>query len=498
MSRLVTSAANYGETENGALTLTTTGNQVLDLFAQGGALRSATSERIQSMVERAWSENPENTLAVLLYLRDIRGGQGEKRIFREACNYLIKSGKIKNLDALFTSIVEVGSWKDIFNYFPIYQWSNYAKTYHENHVKLEKESGKSIPDLFYKWLPSIGGSKNKDAEKLALVFGMSPKQYRKMLTAERAKIKLVETQMCAGEWENINYENLPSRAGFIYKGAFKRHDNERYSDYISKALKADGSVKMNTSTLYPYEIVTPMINSYGKPENINSLEAYWKNLPNYCEGDTSNTLIVADTSGSMTCYGGLPMAVSASLAIYYSERNSGIFKNEFVTFSRNPIFYHFNGGETLYERVRKMVNLNICENTNLQAVFSLLLKTAKENNLPAEEMPSRIIIVSDMEFDEAQGYNSWSSSRKPSTNFEEIKAKFADAGYDMPTLVFWNVSSHQDNVPVKMDEQGVVLVSGCSPSTFKMTMTNTLDPYKFMMSVIDNERYLGTARNILN
>ena len=232
MSRLVTSAANYGETENGALTLTTTGNQVLDLFAQGGALRTASTGRIQSMVEKAWSESPENTLAVLLYLRDIRGGQGEKRIFREACDYLIKSGKIKNLDALFNSIVEVGSWKDIFNYFPIYQWSNYAKAYHENHVKLEKESGKSIPDLFYKWLPSIGGSKNKDAEKLALVFGMSPKQYRKMLTVERAKIKLVETQMCAGDWENINYENLPSRAGFIYKGAFKKHDSERYSDYI--------------------------------------------------------------------------------------------------------------------------------------------------------------------------------------------------------------------------------------------------------------------------
>lgn len=495
MSKLVTSAATFGETENGALTHVTTGSQVLDLFAQGGALRASNEARITGMVGKAWGDSPENTLAVLLYLRDIRGGQGEKKVFREACKYLIKEGKIKNLDALFDAIVEVGSWKDIFNFFPIHQWADYAKRYHENHVKAEKDSGKDIPDLFYKWLPSIGGSRNKDAEKLALVMGMSPKQYRKMLTSERAKIKLVETQMCAGDWGNINYENLPSRAGFIYKGAFKKHDEQRYSDYLSKALKADGSVKMNAGTLYPYEIVKPMINSYRVPDNVDALEAYWKNLPNYCEGDTSNTLIVADTSGSMTCYdGGLPMAVATSLALYYAERNRGIFQNEFVTFSRNPRFYHFNSGDSLYNRVKEMVNLNICENTDIQAVFNLLLKAAKDNNLPAEEMPTRIIIVSDMEFDEAQGYY----HRAAKTNFEEIKRKYSESGYEMPTLVFWNVASHQDNVPVKMDEKGVVLVSGCSPSTFQMAMTNNLDPYKFMMSVIDKERYLGAARTILN
>lgn len=490
MSRLVTSAMSFSETENGALTYNTTGNQVLDLFSMGGALRKADRSRICHMVEKAYAFNPKQTIATLLYLRDIRGGQGEKRLFREAVNELLmKHRNDIDKNALFDAIVEVGSWKDVFDAFTVDEYAPYVVA----HAK--EASAKGTSDLLFKWAPSIGGSKNKDAEKLASYFGMSPKAYRKMLSAEREKLRIVESKMCANEWEKIDYEHLPSRAGFLHGPAFRKHDTERYNAYIAAAKKADGSVKMNTGTLYPYEIVKPFMEAaerwYGSSTvpNKDQLEATWKNLPNYCDG--SNSLVVADTSGSMY---GTPMAIACSLAIYFAERNTGIFHNEWVTFSRTPKFWKFKDGDTLEHRVTTMVQLNICENTDLQATFNLILKAAVDNSIPEEEMPKNIYVISDMEFDMAtsQGYG-----RQTKTNFEEIKRKYAEAGYAMPQLIFWNVDSRQDNVPVKLNEKGVALVSGASASTFQMALTGELDPVKFMLQTIDKPRYSVPAERIL-
>lgn len=491
---LFTALQNFKSTENGALTFASSGSRVLDLFGQGGAYRTRSEVEVTKAVSDAFMESPLQTVETLLYLRDIRGGQGEKRVFQIGISAL--KDIVNNLgtrDILFDAIIEVGSWKDIFKIFTFDEWKDYVN----RRIKFS-ESDK--PDLMYKWLPSIGGSQNKIAEKLATYLGMTPKQYRKMLTAERAKIKLVETQMCANEWNKVDYEHLPSRAGFLYRNAFGKHDRERYTAYIAAANRKDGSVKMNTGTLYPYEIVeryksAAYFNSWGtQPPKIDpQLEAFWKNLPDYGT-DGKNALVVADTSGSMY---GRPMDISTSLAIYFSEHNKGIFRNKYITFAGNPQFYSFKEGEPLGNKLDFMYKHEICDNTNIQKVFDLVLKAAITNHIPEEEMPEALYIISDMEFDEAQGYNSWRSSQIPKTNFEEIKRKYVEAGYKMPKLIFWNVDARQNNSPVTMNEVGVALVSGSSPSTFEMAVSGDLNPMKFMLQTIEKARYADFAKAIL-
>lgn len=493
---LFTALQNFSTTENGALTFASSGSRVLDLFGQGGAYRTRSESDIVRAVTDAFTENPLQTIETLLYLRDIRGGQGEKRIFQIGIQALKDVvAKLETWNELFDAIVEVGSWKDIFKIFTFDEWKVYVAN------RITNVNSKQ-PDLMYKWLPSIGGSQNKVAEKLASYLNMSPREYRKMLTRERAKIKLVETQMCANEWNRVDYEHLPSRAGFLYRKAFTKHDQERYSAYISAANRKDGSVKMNTGTLYPYEIVEKYKASlygggwYGSSRSIKidpQLEAFWKNLPDYGT-DGKNALVVADTSGSMY---GRPMDISTSLAIYFSEHNKGIFRNKYITFAGNPQFYSFKEGEPLGNKLKFMYDHEICDNTNIQKVFDLVLKAATTNHIPEEEMPEALYIISDMEFDNAQGYASWRYEQTPKTNFEEIKRKYSVAGYKMPKLIFWNVDARHDNSPVTMNEEGVALVSGSSPSTFEMAISGDLDPIKFMLQTIEKPRYADFAKAIL-
>lgn len=479
MSKLVTSAATYGTTENGALTYVTSNSKLLDLFSIGGALRTRTENEIINLVNESYKEDPKRTIATLLYLRDIRGGQGEKRTFRVAINSLKNN---LNISELIKAIVEVGSWKDVFEIFTLEEYGPSVKEI------FKKEESNS--NLLFKWCPSIGGSSNRKAEELANYLGMSPRQYRKRLSSERAKLKLVETNMCKNNWSEINYEQVPSKAGLLYKEAFNRHDSERYSKFIADANKADGTVKINTGTLAPYELTEKYMKYNSKFDP--TIEAMWKNLKNYC--DDSNSIVVADTSGSMI---GRPMAIASSLAIYFAERNKGIFHNEFITFSTSPKFIQFKDGMSLKDRVKQMIDLSIIDNTDIQAVFKLILKTAVDNHIKEEEMPKNIIICSDMEFDEAQNTYRWQDSDTPKTNFEAIKEKYSESGYRMPNIVFWNVDSRQNNVPVKQDESGVILVSGSSASTFEMIISGDIDPYKFMLTVIDRPRYKELAEKII-
>ncbi len=489
MSKLVTSATMFGETENGALTYVTSASKVLDLFAQGGALRSRSESEINQMVQKAYSEDPKLTIATLLYLRDIRGGQGEKRTFRTAIRYLYDTYQkdFTFIESIFDAIVEVGSWKDIIDIFSVDEYYKYVESHWNDNS-----------NLMFKWLPSIGGSSNNEAEYLAKKLGLTPRQYRKHLSRKRAELKLVETSMCKNEWSSINYEAVPSKAGLIYRNAFKKHDEERYRGFIDAARRADGSVKINTGTLAPYQLTEKYQHDcrydYYTVEEDPTIEAMWKNLPNYC--DDSNSIVVADTSGSMI---GMPMAISTALAIYFAERNKGLFHNEFITFSRKPRFYQFREGMSLLERVREMVKLNIVENTNIQATFDLLLKAAIDNHLPEEEMPKNIFIISDMEFDEAQkgSIYSWGNAPIPKTNFEVIEEKYKNAGYKRPTLIFWNVNSMNNNVPVKQDENGTILVSGSSASTFNMAISENINPYDYMLSVINKPRYKDLVEKIV-
>lgn len=478
MSNLFDSANNYTLTEKGALTYKTSNSALLDLFSMGGAVRYAEIERIFNLVHNAFKENPKDAIATLLYLRDIRGGQGEKRIFREGIKYIVNQYHTEDvMDAIFEATIEVGSWKDITTSFEPNEYVFFVK----KHMTDENT-------LMYKYLPSCGGSKDKQARKLANLLGKTPKEYRKWLTENRKKLNLVETKMCANQWDEIEYGKVPSQATLLYRTAFNRHDNYRYKEYINSLFNEENEkTKINTATLYPYQIMG-QVNISASEQDIDSksLQAMWNNLKDYTNGQ--DAFVIADTSGSMY---GMPFDISTSLAIYYAERNKGIFKNEYITFSDYPTFVKFKEGDSLIEKKKQMFYGDWGGNTNLIRVFQMIIKTAEDNNLKAEDMPKTLYIISDMEFDSACNID-----MRIDTTFNTIKKMFADTVYEMPTIVFWNVVSRHDNVPVRKNEQGVILVSGCSPTVFEMVISRDFTPEKFMYNVIHKDRYLQFAEKI--
>jgi hypothetical protein len=279
--------------------------------------------------------------------------------------------------------------------------------------------------------------------------------------------------MCSNQWGSIDYQGVPSKASIMYRKAFMKHDFERYSEYLRAVM--NGEQKINASTLYPYEIVEKYL--YSENFNDTTINLQWEALPNYMEDCSLNGIVVADVSGSMW---GRPLAVSISLALYIAERNTGIWKDKFITFSSDPQLQEVVGS-TIADRVK---NLQIAEwgyNTNIQKVFDIILQAAINNNISQEEMPQRIIIVSDMQFDIANG--------NEETNFEAIKKKYQESGYEMPFLVYWNVYAHA-NVPMTFDDNGTCLVSGCSPAILKHILSGTfMSPLDYMHQVVYDERY---------
>lgn len=467
MSTLYNATQNMGFTENGALTYTTTGSAVLDLFSMGGALRSADEDRILMLVDRAYLEDPMKTIAVLLYLRDCREGQGEKRLFKTSIKHLIEK---HNLDkkSLYETISKYGCYKDVFDIFTPEEIAPILAPIIEEHKEWTKGT------LLEKWMPSIKGARREYACKLAKLLGMSEKEYRKYLSSKRKTLDLVESKMCRNDWDKITYSSVPSRANLLYSDAFHRHDKERYSEFLHKVEK--GEEKINTSVLYPYEV----FNNMEAP----NAEALWNNLTDYTSGE--NALVVCDTSGSMTfaLVKPFPISVSVSLALYFAERNKGIFHNEFITFSETPTFQKITG-DTLKEKFRNIQKTNWGMSTDLQKVFDLVLKSAISNNVPESEMPTTLYIISDMEFNYCV----------KGTNLDGIVKKYNEAGYKLPRIVFWNVNSKQNNVCASKDTQGVMLVSGCSPTVFAIATNPKMTPEGFMNVTI--EKYLEEAKKIV-
>jgi hypothetical protein len=461
---LMKNKVNKTLTENNALTLKSTQSKVLDLFSMGGALRTRTPEEIEKFVSRALAEDKLLAIKCLFYIRDSRGGCGERRTCREGLKILSRYYP-NETEKLIPLIPEFGRYDDLF-YLDKVDISTFLK----KQIKLDIES--KTPSLLGKWLPSENSSSEKTKElarKVRKYLGYSSKDYRKLLTNLRNKIKIVESQMSRNKWDKINYEAVPSKASMIYKEAFKRHDEKRYTKYLTSVEK--GEKKINTKALFPYEIVRQ-----AKVKDDKTLDLLWKNLPDYTNGN-EKALVVADVSGSMA---GLPITISVSLALYFAERNKGIFKNKFVTFSRKPELQDVMG-VTLNQKIKNLESAYWDMNTNIQAVFDLILDTGIENKVKKDDMPKTIYIISDMEFDEATIDNE-------KTNFEIIKQKYEEAKYDIPILVFWNVDSKQNNVPVTGTEKGVILVSGASPSIFKMVMKKTT-PQDFMLTTLNSERY---------
>lgn len=487
---------NITLTENLAKTYKSTKSDVLDFFSMGGALRTRDESQINSLFSKAFAEDKLLALKALFYLRDIRGGQGERRTFKSILNFLGDNHPhyiIKNIE----HIPFYGRWDDTYALKGTRSEQVMADFLFDQFdldmLILKKDKG--AVSLLGKWLPSENTS-SKKTKKLARFlrhkWGLSSKEYRKALSALRKRIDIVERYMCSNEWKAIDYAKVPSRAAFIYRRAFKLHDPEGYEDFLNAVEKGEKEIK--AATLYPYDIVRAIAT---KQKYDRTLDLQWKNQTDWLDGRQENSIVVCDTSGSMGTFGSHgyrspePIYISVGLAMYFAERNTGPFHNHFITFSAQPHLQEIKG-MNIYEKLMNLSRAHWDMNTNIQAVFDLILKTAIANKVSQDEMVKKIYIISDMEFDAAQGYGSYSyrSYRGQKTNFEMIRKKYEMAGYELPLLVFWNVDSRQNNVPVTANEDGVLLVSGSSPSIFKTLMSGkSYTPYDMMLEVLNSARY---------
>ena len=487
--------ANYTRTQNGALTYKSTMSKLYDMFAQGAAMRGARDEDIIVMFNNAYKEYPTLALRCLFYLRDIRGGQGERRFFR-VCIKWLASVKANEMEHLIPLVNEYGRWDDLFELF-----DTPCEPAMLGYIKWAIEQNKD--HLLYKWMPSINASSRNTQErgrKFAREFGLTERQYRKMLSEGRIACNLVETLMSQNHWDEIEFNKLPSRAGLLYSKAFARREEtkERYAAFMS-----NDKTKVNAGTLYPYDVVKKardlMSHGWYRENNISlndterlAANKYWDNLTDYFNGATLNALCVCDTSGSMC--GGYnssiaPIDVAISLALYTAERAKGPFQDHFISFSSHPKLIETEGVD-FCDKVYRIYRQNLCENTNIEATFDLVLNTAIRNNLAQKDLPESLIIVSDMQFDDARGYYSYySRGEKLLTLMENIKKKWEYSGYKMPKLIFWNVNAATGtgNIPMK-DEDGITYVSGASPTIFTSILTGKTG-MDLMFDAIDSERY---------
>lgn len=470
--------ANYTNTENGALAYYSTGNACLDLFSAIGALRNASDEDIIARFARAYIENKDTAMKILFYARDVRGGLGERRVFRVIMRYLSQyypDSVVNNVE----NVAEYGRYDDLLTLlFTPVEYKVIALV--REQLKRDIAAGEGEVSLLAKWLPSVNTSSveaRAAARYLAEKLDMTYAQYRKTLSGLRAKIKIIENNLREKDY-TFDYQNQTSRSLLKYRAAFIRNDAERYAEFLEKVNK--GEANMNVAALYPYDVVNKCFSPTSTAKKIrNALDTTWNEMVKKFRTD-GNKLVVCDGSGSMYGYGNpLPIAVAISLSILFAEGNEGEYKNHFITFSEKPRLVEIKGKD-IYEKVMHCAGYNEVANTDLGKVFELLLKTAIKHKVPQSEMPETLYIISDMEFDYCVKIDK--------TVFEYAKESFENAGYKLPTVVFWNVQARNRQVPVTENELGVALVSGASPSVFKIVMEN-VTPLEIMNTVLSSDRY---------
>jgi hypothetical protein len=467
---------NETTTTNGAKAFKSTQSAVLDLFSQGGAMRSRSDNDIITLFSKAYAEDATLALRTIFYLRDITQGQGERKFFRLAIRHLAvhnKESLVKNLHL----IPQFGRWDDLWVLLDTDVKGNVCHLV-KRQLVADKQSER--PSLLGKWMPSENASSyqtKKYAKILREYFGATPKQYRKLLSALRAKISLVETKLTEKNYDAIDYSKLPSKAGMQYRGAFFRNDENRYKAFLDSLSK--GEVKVNAGTLYPNDIVGKIYRNYRVSEqDVKLFEGQWQNLPNFIGEKSENSLVMADVSGSMT---GTPMEVSIALAMYIAERNQGVYKDHFMTFTDTPSMVKIQG-TNIVEKVRN-ISARVGYSTNIQKALQTILDVAIKNKLSNDEIMKKLYIISDMQFDD------YSISGTSVHIFDEMRKRFKQHGYDFPSIVFWNVNAY-GNTPMTMNAQGVQLVSGYSPSILTQLLNaDGKTPYDFMLDVINSERY---------
>lgn len=483
---------NYKFTENGAVALTTTGSKVYDMFAFGAAYRDRSDSDCLLLFKKAYDEDPILALKCLFYIRDCRGGQGERRFFRICMRWLARTYPTVAAD-LIKQIPEYGRYDDLFELFNtpvednVLQFIVYQLVLDMNCIHDDKQG----ISLLAKWMPSENAHSadaKEKARKIRHYIGMSSKQYRQMLSKLRSHINVLETLMSANRWEEIKFDKIPSKAGFIYRNAFARRDiiAKKYEDFIR-----NDKTKVNATTLYPYEIVKQArCTNYYKEVEREAINKYWANLPDYLNGADMSMMCVVDTSGSM-CWTSLnnlnntvqPIDVAISLGMYCAERMTGPFANKYISFSSRPQLIKIEGID-FCDKVKSIYKTNLCENTNLPAVFDLLMNIATSKRVKKSDIPKTIVVISDMEIDQASGYKL--DHGNIVTTMDKIRAKWNSVGLTLPKLVYWNVNARNNTI---LDEgPGVSFVSGCSPTIFKQVLTGKTG-VELMLEILLSDRY---------
>lgn len=501
---------NLTYTENGARTYNSTMNGLLDLFGMGGAYRSRSDADCILLFKKAFEEDETLALKCLFYLRDVRGGQGERRFFRVVMHWLANTHP-ETARRNLQHIPLYGRWDDLFIFIgtPL---EDDALSFIRHQLALDTQC--KTPSLLAKWLPSENTSSSKTrtlATKVRHYLNMTSKQYRKTLSILRARINVLERLMSAGEWDQVEFDKIPSRAGLIYRNAFARHDIERMKNAKEPVVSyeefaKDKDAKVNAKALYPYEVVSKAMefgdwgyyyNRSNKSHNLEDTERlmvnkYWENLEDFFKGCTFNGICVADTSGSMYSQ---PLSVALSIAMYCAEHNKGAFANHFFTFSDNPTFIAIQGADFV-DKVNRMAGADWDGSTNIEAVFDKMLNIAKQNRCSQDEIPANVIIVSDMEFNSCvmsgrMGRNSYYSYspyvQADETLFETIEKRWQAEGYKMPNLVFWNCSARNNNIPMQVSGH-VTYVSGFSPVLFEQILKG-VTAFDLMLDKLESERY---------
>lgn len=500
MKETLNNEYNVSVTENGAVGYRTSGKALLDLNFAVASMRSMSEIEIANRFKKAFCEDKILAMKWLFFARDAREGLGERRLFRVVLKDLVESNP-EMVIPVINMIPEYGRYDDLWCLLDNEESANVIYKIVDKQLEedLKSMNANKPYSLLAKWMPSINASSEqtkKYGKQLCKALGATEREYRKALAALRKHLDVVETKMSAKNWSEINYEAVPSRANLIYNSAFLKNDEERRREYLSKLEK--GEVKINASVLYPHDIVHKYM--AGRWHSLNkkdaTIEALWKSLPDTVK-ECGNTIVVADGSGSMDCnIGGntnvTALEVANALAIYFAEHSSGQFKDKYITFSERPQLVDFSKCDSLHSKLQTALAHTEVANTNIEKVFDLILTTAIKNRMSQKDMPQNILIISDMEFDSCAtcGNNSgWNYNRPDQRLFDVIAKKYANAGYKLPRLVFWNVNSRTGTIPVKENELGVALVSGFSVNVVKMVMSGKLDPFECLLETLNSKRY---------
>ena len=499
--------------ENGATMFSTSGKKLLDINFAISSLRNKTDADIEKMFSEAFYENILLAVKWLFMCRDVRGGTGERRTFRICFKWLANT-RPELVKKLISLVAEYGRWDDLFCLMGTSLENDVIDVIDAQWTTdiANMNNSKSI-SLLAKWMPSVNTSSIKTvalARKLIAKLNLSEKIYRKTLSKMRSYLKVIEQKMSAKKWNEIDYEAVPSKANVKYNAAFLRNDETRRRAFLSALEK--GEAKINSATNFPCDIVHSYSSSNtwcgGVKTNIDpALEAMWKALPNIAVN--GNVLAVCDGSGSMTTQVSGSMTaleVCNALGIYCAEHCTGPFKDKYITFSERPQYVDMSKAKSLHEKLDIAYKHNECANTNIEAVFNLVLKTAIDNQLTQDDIPT-LVILSDMEVDNGADfggeYNRWNNPGKYDARkhalMEQIRQKWANAGYKLPRLIWWNIASRTGVVPMQQNpDTGMILCSGYSQSQFKMIASNKTDPYEVLVEALNVERYQPVEDAIKN